>query len=214
VRGESSPQYTLYPRYEGVPARIASVVPDAKLVYIVRDPFERLLSNYARHLAYGHGSSSLEHVLNGPDRALYVDASRYWTQLEQYLHCLPREQILVIDLDDLQQDASGVLRALFEFVGVDPDFQNAAFASVHNQGPLRQNRATFRWAGTLLNAAVGEKLYKRLRPMWRMPESVRAALSTELEPPVMEPRLREQLEEVFRVEATRLREFTGLPLAT
>ncbi len=36
--GTSSPQYTLYPRYEGVPARIASVVPDAKLVYIVRDP--------------------------------------------------------------------------------------------------------------------------------------------------------------------------------
>ena len=36
VRGESSPTYTAYPEYHGVPERIRSVVPDAKLIYLVR----------------------------------------------------------------------------------------------------------------------------------------------------------------------------------
>ena len=43
VRGESSPSYTAYPRYRGVPERIRRIVPDAKLVYLVRDPVERAL---------------------------------------------------------------------------------------------------------------------------------------------------------------------------
>ena len=46
VRGESSPSYTAYPRYRGVPERIRRVVPDAKLVYLVRDPVERIVSHF------------------------------------------------------------------------------------------------------------------------------------------------------------------------
>ena len=46
VRGESSPGYSAYPLYEGVAERMARVVPDAKLVYLVRDPVERVVSHY------------------------------------------------------------------------------------------------------------------------------------------------------------------------
>src|SRR5947208_13622101 len=37
VRGESSPNYTAYPLHVGVPERMHSIVPDAKLLYLVRD---------------------------------------------------------------------------------------------------------------------------------------------------------------------------------
>src|SRR5881398_2677233 len=49
VRGESSPSYTQRHRSPLVAARIARVLPDVKLVYIVRDPVERLLSSYRFH---------------------------------------------------------------------------------------------------------------------------------------------------------------------
>ena len=53
VRGESSPAYTAYPVFSGVPARLAALVPDAQLLYLVRDPVERTIS--AIHL---HGRSA------------------------------------------------------------------------------------------------------------------------------------------------------------
>src|SRR4051794_28578727 len=42
--GEASPQYTSWPRYPHVPERMASVVPNAKLIYLVRDPVARTAS--------------------------------------------------------------------------------------------------------------------------------------------------------------------------
>jgi len=46
VYGESSPNYTKYPFFNGVPERMHAVVPDAKLIYVVRDPIERIISHY------------------------------------------------------------------------------------------------------------------------------------------------------------------------
>src|SRR5436190_12136822 len=38
LAGEASPGYTKYPHQTGVPERMAAVIPDARLVYVVRDP--------------------------------------------------------------------------------------------------------------------------------------------------------------------------------
>src|SRR5205085_10467190 len=42
VRGESTPAYSAWPVHRGVPERIARVVPDTRLIYLVRDPVERV----------------------------------------------------------------------------------------------------------------------------------------------------------------------------
>ena len=46
VRGESSPAYAFLPESEGTAERMHEVVPNARLIYIVRDPVERIRSNY------------------------------------------------------------------------------------------------------------------------------------------------------------------------
>lgn len=51
VRGESSPSYTKKRKYPGVPERISRFLPDARLVYIIRDPIERIISHYAHEWA-------------------------------------------------------------------------------------------------------------------------------------------------------------------
>lgn len=43
IRGESSPNYMKHPAFPGVPERMVSLVPDAKLVYLVRDPIARIV---------------------------------------------------------------------------------------------------------------------------------------------------------------------------
>jgi hypothetical protein len=61
--GEFSPGYTQHPHLSGVPKRIASVLPDVRLVYFVRDPIERMRSHYQarvlsrRERASGNGTT-------------------------------------------------------------------------------------------------------------------------------------------------------------
>ena len=45
IRGESTPAYTTYPFVRDVPEKMARVIPSAKLLYIVRDPMERIVSD-------------------------------------------------------------------------------------------------------------------------------------------------------------------------
>jgi len=73
VRGESSPSYTNCPRNKGVPERMASLVPDARLIYLVRDPVDRVISQYrfGRWVA-GYDYGEIEDMLAGVDRETFI----------------------------------------------------------------------------------------------------------------------------------------------
>src|SRR5450432_1398160 len=48
IRGEASPQYALFPKLPDVPQHISDTLGTPKIIYIVRDPVERLLSDYVQ----------------------------------------------------------------------------------------------------------------------------------------------------------------------
>lgn len=118
--GEASNVYTKYPHYEGVPKRIAEHIPEARLIYVVRDPIERIRSHYQTRAAEGTEKAPFDHAIF--DNPIYLDYSRYAFQLEQYLEYFPREQLLVITSEDLRGDRRTAVRKAFEFLGVDADF--------------------------------------------------------------------------------------------
>ena len=96
-RGEASPNYTAYPQHLGVPERIAAVVPDVRLVYIVRDPIERITAHFVHNFAKRREKGDLRETLLHPNTS-YVTRSKYFMQLQRYLALLrASEQILVLD---------------------------------------------------------------------------------------------------------------------
>jgi hypothetical protein len=118
--GEASNAYAKYPRYQGVPGRIAAHLPDVRLVYVVRDPIARIRSHYQTKVAEGSERAPFaEAVFADP---IYLDYSRYALQIEQYLEHFPREQILVLTAEDLRAARDGTVRTVYEFIGVDPGF--------------------------------------------------------------------------------------------
>ena len=118
--GEASNVYTKFPHYPGVPERIAEQIPDVKLLYIVRDPVERIRSHYQTRVAEGAEKASFgSAVLENP---IYLDYSRYWLQIEQYLACFSDEQLLVTTAEQLRHDRASLLRRVYTFLGVDADF--------------------------------------------------------------------------------------------
>ena len=66
--GEASTAYTKYPEYPGVPERIASSLPDARLIYILRDPIERIRSHYQHRVLSGAEREPLERAVLNDER--------------------------------------------------------------------------------------------------------------------------------------------------
>jgi hypothetical protein len=119
--GEASNAYTKFPTYRGVPERIASLIPDARLVYVVRDPIARIRSHYQTKVAEGSERAPLAQAVFDDHR--YIDYSRYAVQIDQYVAHLSRDQLLVITAENLRSSRDSTIRRVYEFIGVDPDFR-------------------------------------------------------------------------------------------
>ena len=212
VRGETSPHYTDRPRLDGVATRMQQLIPHARIVYMVRDPVDRMLSHYLHNSGGGYETRSLEEALSESDSA-YVDRSRYAFQLEPYLDAYGRERIELVSREELKDDRAGVMRRLFEFLGVDPDFTSEEFAREWETG-AGKSKGRFR----LLDRAVRapglraldrnfDRLPERLR--WRVERVVHDPDSGEAPKPQLSRELRERLAETLRPDVARLEELTG-----
>jgi hypothetical protein len=116
--GEASPFYTMYPFFEGVPERIRSVVPHVKLIYVMRDPIERMRSGYIQLLADGTERRPIGVALLKDSR--YVALSSYAMQLEPYFECFERSQILLLTAEELLDQREKTMQRVCEFLGVNP----------------------------------------------------------------------------------------------
>ena len=208
VRGESSVSYTADPERPGVAAKIQSVLPDAKLIYILRDPIERILSAWVQRTSMGREHRPIEEALRVLDDNPLVTRSLYHHQLAQYLHEFDRSQILVLTLEEMRDQPGSVLRRAFEFLEVDPEFVSPRFGRVRN--PSESHRRKGR---------VGTALYHLSRTPLAgiLPPDVRRKIGTVLyrpfsrriEPPVLTESTRARLESHLRADVTLLRELTG-----
>jgi hypothetical protein len=168
VRGETSPHYTNLPRFAGVAERMAELIGEARLIYMVRDPIERILSHYLHNVSGGYESRSLEQALADPGSA-YIARSRYAMQLGPYLNAFARERILIVANEDLASEREATVRAVFGFCGVDPDFTSEQFEREWETGSGK-GAGGFR----LMDRAVRVPGLRALdRNFDRLPESLR-----------------------------------------
>jgi Sulfotransferase family len=208
LRGESSPLYTYDPNLPGVPERIRRALPDARLIYLVRDPVERALSDYVHYAAqWGEPEDGFDY----PDdpHNVFTAPSRYARQLEAFLEHFPREQILLVDQAELLADGHATMAAIFRFVGADDSFTSPLFSERINPAEGRRRmtglgramRAS-RLATSLSRLPSGprERLLKTARRvMLRAPDSDGGP----------DPDVRERLREALAPDAKRLRVLTG-----
>lgn len=121
-RGESTPQYTKWPLYPGVVDRMADLTPDARLVYVVREPVERAIAEYVEEVTWGVITEGIDEVLSDADAPhnVVVAPSRYATQLREFHRRFDPSQVLVLDLAELAADPATVVARVFDFLGLEP----------------------------------------------------------------------------------------------
>lgn len=123
VRGESSPGYTS-PAHRDVARRMAAVIPAARLIYLVRDPLDRAVSQYRHHHKEGMETRSMHEALLDPD-SQYVARGRYYDRLAPFLKRFRGERIALVSREELLTERRRTLRSIFGFLGVDEGFWSA-----------------------------------------------------------------------------------------
>lgn len=217
VRGEASVTYSFWPHPAGVPERIRKAAPEARFIYLVRDPVDRLLSHYRHRVVLGEETRALAEVMSDPDEARerYVTASSYATQLEQYWRHFDDDRVLVLDHEQLLSDRAGALRRCFEFVGVDATFSSSRWDRHLNETSAQRQYSE------LAERLRHSRPYRRTIG-WFSPEMrttllapVRRLLTREVHVDEhVDAGVRAHYADLLAPEAERLRSLTGLAFPT
>jgi len=189
--GEASPTYTMYPEFTGVPDRIEALLPEARLVYAVRHPIERMRSHYLHEVEKGRERAPIGRALVSDPQ--YLDASRYAMQLEQYLDRFSARRILVITAEQLRDERARTVAKLLAFLGVDPHWSSGSLLDreFHRTSDKRVRRpaveAALRVPGVRALAELAPRPVRRLANRrigtgraTAIPEAVEARLRAEL----------------------------------
>ena len=198
VRGESSPNYTAHPTFPGVPERMAALVPDAKLVFMVRDPVDRVRAGY-----YHRYSNRVEHrpmreAIRDPGES-YVTRSLYHLQLTRFLEHYPMDQILVLEQNELRDERRETLRRVYGFLGVErTDYWRQAFNEPRLESAARGRRTRL---GRYLSTRMPRKLWRRVKH--------RRLFQTPYEQAPMDADLRAEVADLLREDTAAFRQLTG-----
>ena len=139
IVAEASTGYMFHPL---APARVRSLLPDVRLIALVRNPVDRAYSHYQHEVALGREPLSFEEAIEREDERMegelermlndpryfshawwnytYLARGRYAEQLERWLDVFPRDQLLVVPTDDLGHRPAEAYARVLEHVGARP----------------------------------------------------------------------------------------------
>jgi hypothetical protein len=136
VVGDVSPNYAMFPLFGCVPEQMATVLPDARIVYLLRNPVERAVAGYLHGL---HAGTEQEPMSAGVFRGVHLAVSTYGMQLSLYRRFFSDEQILVVTSEALRHDRVASVRRILGHIGADPELQPAeTLETEHHETRLKR----------------------------------------------------------------------------
>jgi hypothetical protein len=120
-----SPNYAKLWASKPVPSRIAELGAEVKLAYILRNPLDRIESHIAHTLREGRELKNLNHCIR---------VSRYAQHLDRFVKHVSRDNILLLDFEQLRRDPAGVQIRVCDFLGIE---RVVTPARIHNKRSVK-----------------------------------------------------------------------------
>ncbi len=206
--GEAS---TSYLWDEKVPARIKAVVPEAKIIAMLREPVARAFSHYLNTLREGMESRPFLQALK-EDHAkprkgwgvshLYVELGLYAEQVQRYFASFAEKNVLILFFEEFSADTNSALRQVWDFLELTPPPSGAdEYQVVHNPYLAPRSVVSQTILGTPALRAMGRMLPKPLREFGRD-----RLLFRREKKPALDPAARDFLRGIYEPDRTRLAE--------
>jgi hypothetical protein len=182
-----------------VPERITQVMPKVKLIYLLRDPIERLISHYVYRYAHGWESRPLSESIK--KNTGYIKTSMYYFQIQAFLEYFHQDQILIIESWDLRTNPEETLDHIYDFLHISINYDKKVLETQYNKSSQKKRPCDYEIAlQQKFHHPLIKQVIKKCFSPFRI-SFVRPSLS-----PIDRDILKEQL--IPDVEA--LRRFTGL----
>jgi hypothetical protein len=177
--GEASAYYILHPH---TPRRMAELIPQTKIIALLRNPVERAYSNYHQQSRKEWESLSFEEAIEAEPQRLAGEVERmladesydsfnhrhysylargvYVDQLKAFEKYFPREQMLVIKSEGMFEKTPEIFARTLDFLGL-PSWQPEKFAPSNVGKYSNMNPQTRKWLEEYF-APHNQRLYEYL----------------------------------------------------
>lgn len=167
-RGETSPNYS---KWEGTAERVYSVIPNAKIIYILRNPASRFESE-CNHLQV-NPNQEVKKLISGKESQIFKNGLYNKWYLE-YSKFFPTKNILLIKSENLKNDPEGTLKSIFCFLGVKntrhstnhPSLLKSKHITRNKDIPLKGAIIFNKFNILILLKSFLKSIFPFLRPIW------------------------------------------------
>jgi hypothetical protein len=185
VRGESSTSYLISTE---AASNIREMIPQARIIIMLRDPVQRAYSHYLMNYRSGSVDGTFNEELRkdiamqpkgwGISR-LYLEHGFYYNQVKRYLDLFGRNQVKIILNEDLSMRTEKTVQETYEFLGVNKTF-NGGFHERHNAAQLPsssfsrfilQQGKIIKMASLFVPRPVRSMIYKNILLTKEIPEA-------------------------------------------
>ncbi|MCF8218512.1 MAG: sulfotransferase domain-containing protein [Bacteroidales bacterium] len=220
LTGEAS---TLYLYKEGTHEKIKQYRPDIKMIAIFRNPAERLYSRYL-HLA------RIEEQPEGPLENIFDKSTIWWRRndliyegfyyqhLSKYFHLFKPEQIKIFLYEDLKQDDLSVIKEVYEFLGVDDQFQPDTSIRFNESGFIKNKWKEYLFGNQSIIRRMTEKIAPgfvqnlRKNPQWQ--KKVKQLRRQNLDRPEMSKELKQRIiDDIYKKDILKFQELINRDLS-
>lgn len=160
LTGEKSPYYIFHPH---APIRIFSILPNVKIIILLRNPVNRAYSHYQHSKRNKRESLSFEEAIKvEPERLKgeldkminsktyksynyghysYLSRGIYINQIKLWFEHFPKEQVIILKSEDLFENPQSVLNRIYEFLDI-PKIRHKGFKKIFTHEYEKINKKT------------------------------------------------------------------------
>jgi hypothetical protein len=213
IMGESTTGHMQHPSSA---RRMAEAVPQARLVFLLRDPVDRIYSHYRFYRQNGRLSpkDSFSELIRDADsewRQVQIDNGLYHKHLTRFERFFDRSQMAIFLFRDLKNEPRSVAQELYRFLEVDPNFSPDVSQS-YNTGGIPRQEALYRLVQRVwgpVRQQLGIDILDATQPLR---DRIRGWLTKDSYPSMSEAD-RAHLKELYREPNRRLEEWLGRDLS-
>ena len=166
----SAVNYIFYP---SLIQQLAQRQPKAKLIVVLRNPVVRAISSYFYFRKMLRETRDIETaLLYHPEKKIeitrdnndftYIEHGFYYSQIKNCLEFFPRQQLLVLDYEDLKHSPKALLATIFHFLDIDENFT----ANLHTKNVTGDLKSKFLQQELLKKNTVRKWVVDRLVDPW------------------------------------------------
>lgn len=210
VCGESSPTYFFS---ADAPVRAKHYNPDFRIIVVLRDPIARAFSNHLHEIRKQHIAPDTTFENAMARNPTYIAQSQYRANLERWLACFDRRQMLVLLAEDIANDPQRAYQAVCAHLDVGQDVQPDAIGERHHQSHANKSakiQSVLRWCGDRARSAGMGHMVKRVKSLpviAKMLSFNKRDLTTAVPRPLAQTR--QELIAIFRDDVTFVADFLG-----